>query len=71
MFCQTIINIPLLKSYKFHSFQVRNVLAPFLYLIIYDFATWSRPFLILLSGDIETNPGPKSLDRVFQFVTGI
>ena len=32
----------------------------FLYLIIwYDFAAWFRPFLILLIGDIETNPGPK------------
>ena len=31
-----------------------------MYLIIwYDFAAWFRPFLILLSGDIETNPGPK------------
>ena len=33
----------------------------FLYLITwYDFAAWSRPFLILLSGDIETNPRPIS-----------
>ena len=70
MFCQTIINIFLLKSYyKVHySFRVRNVLVSFLYLIIwYDFAAWSVPFLILLSGDIEKNPGPKPLDKVFQF----
>ena len=68
---QTIINLLLLKSYKFHSFRVRNVLVSFLYLIIwYDFAAWLMPFLILLSGDIETNRGPKSsLDKVFQFVT--
>ena len=61
MFLQTIINLLLLKNYyKFHSFRVRNVLISFLYLIIwYDFAAWFRPFLILLSGDIETNPGPK------------
>ena len=61
MFLQTIINLLLLKNYnKFHSFRVRNVLIPFLYLIIwYEFAAWFRPFLILLSGDIETNPGPK------------
>ena len=63
MFIQTIINLFLLKSYyKFHSFQVHNVLVSFLYLIIwYEFATWSIPFLILLSGDIETNPGPKPI----------
>ena len=30
-------------------------------LIWYDSAAWSRPFLILLSGDIETNPGPKAI----------
>ena len=61
MFLQTIINLLLLKNYyKFHSFRVRNVLILFLYLIIwYDFAAWFRPLLILLSGDIEMNPGPK------------
>ena len=61
MYFQTIINHFLLKSYyKFHSFRVRNVLVSFLYLVIwYDFAASSMPFLILLSGDIETNPGPK------------
>ena len=60
---QTIINPFLLKSYyKFHSFRVCNVLVSFWYLIIwYDFATWSIPFLILLSGDIEMNPGPKPI----------
>ena len=59
MFFQTIINLLLLKRYsKFHSFRVRNVLVSFLYLLIwYDFAVWSRPFLILLSCDTETNPG--------------
>ena len=58
MFLQTIINLHLIKNYyKFHSFRVRNVLISFLYLIIwYDFSAWFRPFLILLSGDIETNP---------------
>ena len=63
MFLQTIINLLLLKNYyKFHSFRVRNVLISFLYLIIwYDFAAWFWPFLILLSGDIETNPGPKPI----------
>ena len=63
MFFQTIINLLLLKSYyKFHSFWVHNVLASFFYLIIwYDFTAWSRPFLILLSGDIEMNPGPKPI----------
>ena len=63
MLLQTIINLLLLKSYyKFNSFRVRNVLISFLYLIIwYDFAAWFRPFLILLSGDIETNPGPKPI----------
>ena len=63
MFFQTIINLFLLTSYyKFHSFRVRNVLVSFLYLIIwYDFAAWSIPFSILLSGDIETNPGPKPI----------
>ena len=63
MFLQTIINLLLLKNYyKFNSFRVRNVLISFLYLIIwYDFAAWFRPFLILLSGDIETNPGPKPI----------
>ena len=63
MFFQTIINLFLLKSYyKFHSFRVRNVLVSFLYLIIwYEFAAWSIPFSILLNGDIETNPGPKSI----------
>ena len=66
MFFQAIINLLLLKSYyKFHSFRVRSVLVSFLYLIIwYDFAAWSRPILILTSGEIETNPGPKPL--VFQ-----
>ena len=61
MFLQNIINLLLPKNcYKFHSFRVRNVLISFLYLIIwYDFAAWFRPFLIFLSGDIETNPGPK------------
>ena len=61
MFFQTIINHFLLKSYyKFHSFRVCNVLVSFLYLVIwYDFTASSMPFLILLSGDIETNPGPK------------
>ena len=65
MFFQTIINLLLLKRYyKFLSFRVRNVLISFLYLLIwYDFATWSRPFLILLSGDIETNPGPKPISE--------
>ena len=55
MFFQTIINLLLLKSYyMFHSFRVRNVLISFLYLIIwYDLIVWSRPFLILLSGDID------------------
>ena len=63
MFFQTIINPFLLEShYKFHSFRVRHVLVSFLYLIIwYDFVAWSMPFLILLSGDIETNPGPKPI----------
>ena len=63
VFLQTIINLLLLKNYyKFHSFRVRNVLISFLYLIIwYDFAAWFRPFLIILSGDIETNPGPKPI----------
>ena len=63
MLFQTIINLILLKSYYiFHSFRARNVLVYFLYLIIqYDFAAWSRPFLILLNGDIETNPDPKSM----------
>ena len=61
MFFQTIINPFLLKRfYICHSFQVRNVLVSFLYLIIwYDLAARSVPSLILLSGDIETNPGPK------------
>ena len=65
MFLQTIINLLLLKNYyKFHSFQVCNVLISFLYLIIwYDIASWFRPFLILLSGDLETNSGPKSISR--------
>ena len=63
MFFQTIINLFLLKSdYKFHSFRVCNILVSFLYLIIwYDFAAWSISFSILLSGDIETNPGPKPI----------
>ena len=63
MFFQTVINLFLLKSYyKFHSFRVLNVLVFFLYLIIwYDFGAWSIPFLIILSSDIETNPGPKSI----------
>ena len=63
MFIETIINLLLLKNYyKFYSFRVRNVLILFFYLIIwYDFAAWFRPFLILLSGDIETNPGPKPI----------
>ena len=30
-------------------------------LIWYDFAAWSWPFLMLLSGDIEINPGPKAV----------
>ena len=60
MFFQTTINFSLKSYYKFHSFRVRNVLVSFLYLIIWcDFAAWSVPFLILLSGDIEKNPGPK------------
>ena len=70
----TIINLFLLKRYyKFHSFRVCNVLVSFLYLIdLNDFAAWSIPFLILLSGDIETNPGESInpnpyLDNVFQF----
>ena len=65
MFFQTIINLFLLKRYnKFHSFRVRDVLVSFLYLFIrYDFAAWSIPFSILLSGDIETNPGPKPIAR--------
>ena len=63
MFFQTIIKPFLLKSYyKFHSFRVRNVLVSFLYLIMrYNFAAWSIPFSISLSGDIETNPGPKPI----------
>ena len=63
MFLQTIINLLLLKNYyKFHSFRVRNVLISFSYLIIwYDFDAWFRPFLILLSGDIERNPRPKPI----------
>ena len=63
MFFKAMINPFLLKSYyKVHSFWVRNVLVSFLYLIIwYDFAAWSIPFSILLSGDIETNPGPKPI----------
>ena len=63
IFFQTIINLPLLQSYyKFHCFRVCNFLVSFLYLIIwYDFAAWSRPFLIILSGDTETNPGPKPI----------
>ena len=63
MFLQTIINLLLLKSYyKFHSFRIRNVLISFFYLIKwYDFAAWFRIFLILLSEDIETNPGPKPI----------
>ena len=47
---------------KFHSFRVRNILVSFLFLLIwYDFAAWSWPFLILLSGDIVINPGPKAV----------
>ena len=47
---------------KFHSFRVHNILVSFLFLLIwYDFAAWSWPFLILLSGDIEINPGPKAV----------
>ena len=67
MFLQTIINLLLLKNYyKVHSFRVRNVLISFLYLIIwYGFVAWFRPFLILLSGDIETNPGPKFWTKFF------
>ena len=63
MFFQTIINLFLLTSYyKFYSFRVRNVSVSFLYLIIwYDFAAWYIPFSILLSGNTETNPGPKSI----------
>ena len=59
MFIQAIINLFLLKSYyRFLSVRVRNVLVSFLYIIIWhDFAAWSMPFLILLSGDIETNSG--------------
>ena len=66
MFPQTIVNLLLLKNYyKFHSFRVPNVLISFLYLIIwYDFAAWFRPFLILLSGDIDTNPGPKYPEQI-------
>ena len=26
-----------------------------------EFAAWFRPFLILLTGDVETNPGPKPI----------
>ena len=65
IFFQTIINLFLLKSYyKFHSFRVGKVLVSFLYLIIwYDFAVWSMPFWILLSGQIERNPGPKLISR--------
>ena len=63
MFFETIINLFLLRTYyKFHSFCVRNVLVSHFYLIIwYDFCVWSRPFLILLSCDIEINPGPKPI----------
>ena len=63
MFFQTIINLFLLKSYyKFHSFRVCNVLVSFLHLIMwYGFAAWSMPFLKLLSGDIEKNPGQSFL----------
>ena len=68
MFFQTIINPFLLKSsYIFHSFRVRNILVSFLYLIIwYDFAAWPITFLILLSGDIETNPGPNFWTKFFK-----
>ena len=64
MFLQIIINLLLLKNYyKFHSFRVRNVLISFLYLIIwYDFVAWFSPFLILLSGNIETKT--KSLEKI-------
>ena len=57
------INLFLLKSYyKVHTFRVWNVLVSFLYFIIwYDFAAWSLPFLILLSGDIVTNPCTKNI----------
>ena len=52
VFLQTIINLLLLKNdYKFHSFR-------------YDFAAWFSLFLILLSGDTETNPSPKPLDKI-------
>ena len=63
IFFQTIINLLLLKSYyKFHFFWVRNVLVSFWHLTIwYDFAAWPIPVLILLSSDIETNPGPNLL----------
>ena len=63
----SIINPFLLKSsYIFHSFRVRNILVSFLYLIIwYDFAAWPITFLILLSGDIETNPGPNFWTKFF------
>ena len=45
---------------KYHSFPVRNILISFLHLIIWhDLPSWCRPFLILLSGGVETNPGPK------------
>ena len=69
MFIHSIINLLLLKSY--HCFWVWNVLVSFLNLIIwYDFSAWCRPFLILLSGDVEGNPD-KFLDKAFQFVAGI
>ena len=63
MSIQTIINLIFLKSYyKYHSFQVRNILVSFLYLIMwYNFAAWWRPFFILLSGDVKTYPGLKTI----------
>ena len=68
MFFQPITNLFLLKSYKFHLFRVRNVLVSFLYLIIwFDFAAWSMPFLILLSGDTETKPSPNLWTKFFNF----
>ena len=65
VFFQTIINLFLQRScYKSHSFRVHNVLVSFLRLIIwYDFATQSMLFLILLSGDIEMNQGPKPISE--------
>ena len=45
-----------------------NLLVSFLCFIIwYDFAIWSRPFLILLSGDIEANLWTKFFNLSLEF----